>query len=134
MTAFGRDSGADPCPCGSTAPYDACCGPLHRGEGVAQTAEQLMRSRYAAYARRLDGYLLATWHPSTRPVSLDLDPGMLWQRLEILGVVGGAAGESEGEVEFRAHYRLHGASGDLHERSRFVRRGGRWLYLDGDLA
>jgi SEC-C motif-containing protein len=134
MTAFGGGSGGDACPCGSTKPYDSCCGPLHRGESLAQSAEQLMRSRYAAHARRLDGYLLATWHPSTRPAALDLDPGLLWQRLEVLGVVGGAAGESEGEVEFRAHYRHHRTSGELHERSRFVRRGGRWFYLDGDLA
>lgn len=134
MAAFGKNSGGDLCPCGSKTPYDGCCGPLHRGESVAQSAEQLMRSRYAAYARRLDGYLFATWHPSTRPASLDLDPAMLWQRLDLVEVVGGGAEEAEGEVEFRAHYRHHGVSGELHERSRFVRRGGRWLYLDGHLA
>lgn len=93
-----------------------------------------MRSRYAAYARHLAGYLLATWHPSTRPAALDLDPAMVWQRLEVVDVVGGGPGEAEGEVEFRARYRQGGATGELHERSRFARRGGRWLYLDGDLA
>jgi SEC-C motif domain protein len=134
MGAFGQGSGADSCPCGSTTVYDACCGPLHRGESVAQSAEQLMRSRYAAYARGLDGYLLATWHPSTRPASLDLDPAVVWQRLDLVEVVGGGAEEAEGEVDFRAHYRHHGATGELHERSRFVRRGGRWLYLDGRLG
>ena len=35
-------------------------------------AEALMRSRYTAYVLKLEDYLLATWHPSTRPQQLDL--------------------------------------------------------------
>ena len=46
--AFGATT-AGPCPCGSDAEYGVCCGPLHTGESSATTAEQLMRSRYAAY-------------------------------------------------------------------------------------
>lgn len=90
-----------------------------------------MRSRYAAYARGLEDYLLATWHPATRPVSLSLDPAVEWLRLEVLGSSGGGERDDHGEVEFTAHYRERGRRGSLHERSRFTRRAGRWLYLEG---
>jgi SEC-C motif-containing protein len=98
---------------------------------VAETAEALMRSRYAAFALDLSDYLMATWHPRTRPATIELDTALEWVRLEVLDTTGGGRGDSEGEVEFTAHHREDGSSGLLHERSRFVRRGGRWFYLDG---
>lgn len=134
MSVFGRGGHAAPCPCGTGKAYDRCCGPLHRGEALADTAEQLMRSRYAAYALGLPDHLLATWHPSTRPASLTLERALEWVRLEVLDRRGGGSGDTEGEVEFTAHYRDGHRSGQLvslHERSRFTRRGGRWLYVDG---
>ena len=54
------------CPCSSGATYDTCCGPLHAGQKAAATAEQLMRSRYSAFALGLTDYLVETWHPDTR--------------------------------------------------------------------
>jgi SEC-C motif-containing protein len=93
-----------------------------------------MRSRYAAYAVGDEAYLLATWHPATRPASLDLDASLRWRRLEVVATEGGRAGEGEGVVEFRAHYRRAGGTGTLHEVSRFARRGGRWVYVDGDVS
>ncbi len=80
-----------------------------------------MRSRYSAYALGLDDYVLSSWHPSTRPTELAHD-GTEWRKLQIVDVSGDV-------VEFRASYR----GGLLHERSRFVQEGGRWLYVDGDL-
>jgi SEC-C motif-containing protein len=117
------------CPCGSATSYDTCCGPLHRGEVTAPTAERLMRSRYSAFALRDKEYLLATWHPSTRPRTLSLDPDIRWLRLEIIGHTGGGLLVNRGTVEFRAHFRAGGAGGNLHENSSFVRQGGRWFYL-----
>ena len=93
-----------------------------------------MRSRYAAYSLGLEAYLLATWHPATRPGSLALDPALEWVRLEVLDRQRGGTGDCEGEVEFTALYRDRrqpDRPASLHERSRFTRRGGRWLYLDG---
>lgn len=90
-----------------------------------------MRSRYTAYARGLEEYVLATWHPATRPEAVPMDPELEWVRLEVLETAGGGADGSTGEVEFTAHYRERGRADRLHERSRFVRRGGRWFYLDG---
>ncbi|MFD3843905.1 YchJ family protein [Streptomyces sp. NPDC058642] len=116
------------CPCGLPEPYAKCCGRFHSGAAAAPTAEALMRSRYCAFVQQDAAYLLRTWHPRTRPVSLDLDAGMRWTGLEILGTGDGSAFHSVGTVTFRASFR----GGSLHERSRFERVDGAWVYVDGD--
>ncbi|MFG1806839.1 YchJ family protein [Streptomyces sp. NPDC049040] len=118
-----------PCPCGLPAAYAECCGALHGGRAHAATAEQLMRSRYSAFAVRDAGYLLRSWHSSTRPRDVAFDPEVRWAGLDILGGTGGSAFHTEGTVEFRAHFRSGGLAGDQHENSRFVREDGRWVYL-----
>ncbi|MYY07128.1 MULTISPECIES: YchJ family metal-binding protein [unclassified Streptomyces] len=118
---------ASPCPCGLPAGYAECCGRLHAG-AAAPTCEALMRSRYAAFVVRDAGYLLRTWHPDHRPDVLDLDPGQRWQGLEVLGTTEGSAFHTTGTVTFRAHYEVGGHPGSLHEKSRFVRYGGAWVY------
>jgi SEC-C motif-containing protein len=106
---------------------------VHAGVAQAPTAEALMRSRYSAFATGNAEYLLHSWHPDTRPPTLTLDPAQRWQRLEIVGATGGGLLHAEGTVEFRAHYRHSSHSGVLHERSRFSRIDGRWVYVDGNL-
>lgn len=119
------------CPCGLPATYDACCGRFHRGASHAETPEQLMRSRYSAYAVEDASYVWRTWHPKTRPDDVNLDEAMTWVGLEIHG-----SGESDPDnwVEFTASYVTPTGLGQLHERSRFDRRAGRWLYVDGDVT
>ena len=95
---------------------------------MAPTAGALMRSRYAAFALKDAGYLAATWHPSTRPVRLDLASDEEWLLLRILDTR--TAGE-EAWVEFQARSRVAGRQQVLHERSHFVRENGRWYYVDG---
>ena len=126
------------CPCRSGLPYGECCGPLHAGSRTAGTAEALMRSRYAAFAVGDADHLLATWHPTTRPSSLALDDRQKWRGLDILATRRGGPFDDDGEVEFVATFRWAqgagaGAGGQLHEVSRFVREGGRWFYLDGEV-
>jgi SEC-C motif-containing protein len=118
-----------PCPCGLPAAYADCCGALHAGRAAAVTAEQLMRSRYSAFAVGDAGYLLRSWHSSARPRELAFDPQVRWTGLEIVGSTGGSAFHTEGTVEFRAHYRSGGEAGEQHENSRFVREGGAWVYV-----
>ncbi|MFG2404547.1 YchJ family protein [Streptomyces brevispora] len=119
---------ASPCPCGLPAEYGACCGRLHAG-AAAPTCEALMRSRYSAFVVRDAAYLLRTWHPDSRPEVLDLDdPGMRWERLEILGTTEGSAFHTTGTVTFRAHFTDNGRADSLHEKSRFVRYEGAWVY------
>ncbi|MEU5948719.1 YchJ family protein [Micromonospora sp. NPDC047465] len=128
-----RSAADDPdrtCPCGSAQPYAQCCGRLHRGEADAATAEALMRSRYSAFAVGDTAYLLRSWHSSTRPRRLDLEPGQRWTGLEIVDADRGGLFDATGVVEFRAHYRAGGRPGTQTERSRFVREDGRWVYLD----
>lgn len=119
------------CPCLSGLTYDDCCGRLHAGPAVAQTAEQLMRSRFSAFAVGRPTYLLATWHPTTRPPSLDLDPDQRWYRLDVLAAREGGPFDTSGVVEFEAFYRSPSGAGSQHEISRFSREGGHWFYVDG---
>ncbi|MHA6695363.1 YchJ family protein [Homoserinimonas sp. A520] len=123
---------ASRCPCLSGSPYDECCGPFHAGVAAAPTAERLMRSRYSAYAVGDVSYLLRTWHPATRPSELTmLDSELRWYRLDILSTSGGGMLDTDGTVEFRAHYKAADAAGSQHETSRFVRHSGAWVYVDG---
>jgi SEC-C motif-containing protein len=118
----------EPCPCGRGDTYPGCCGALHDGQRDAATAEELMRSRYAAYVVGDTSYLLRTWHPRTRPAELDASRSPRWLDLTVLGTADGRWDDRFGEVEFRATH----SGGVLHERSRFIRRAGRWVYVDGD--
>lgn len=119
------------CPCGSQRPYAACCGPLHDGT-PAPDAAALMRSRYSAYVLGIESYLLATWHPSTRPprLVLDAEPLPKWLGLEVRRHADG--GPDAAVVEFVARYRIAGRAHRQHEVSRFVREGGRWYYVGGE--
>lgn len=119
------------CPCLSGLVLDACCGRLHAGVATAQTAEQLMRSRFSAFAVGDAGYLLATWHPTTCPSTLELDADRRWYRLDVLATHEGGPFDTTGVVEFAAYYRSPDGAGRQHERSRFSRVGRTWFYLDG---
>src|SRR5688572_3576483 len=92
------------CPCGSGGSYGECCGPLLDNRVQAGTAEQLMRSRYSAYAMgRLD-HVFRTWHPRTRPDEIEPSVGLTWVGLTIGRTEAGQAGDDEGVVEFEADY------------------------------
>lgn len=128
---MGQMSSPTRCPCLSGIPYDTCCGRLHAGAAVAQTAEQLMRSRFSAFAVGDSAYLLQTWHPDTRPETLELDADRRWYRLDVLATREGGPFDSTGSVEFEAFYRTSAGAGSQREISRFSREAGQWLYLDG---
>lgn len=121
------------CMCLSGLAYAECCGRFHSGEAQAATAEQLMRSRYSAFVLLNAEYLRKTWHPATAPSELELDPAMEWRRLDILSTSRGGPLDSEGTVEFNAHFRHAGERGVHHETSRFVRENRRWYYVDAVL-
>nr|WP_112225996.1 YchJ family metal-binding protein [Lentzea atacamensis] len=114
------------CPCGTGQSYVDCCGALHAGARTAATAEQLMRSRYSAFAVSDEDYLLRTWAAKHRPASAGIDATDRWLKLEILATENGGLLQNEGVVEFRAHY----VGGVVHERSRFIRENGQWVYAE----
>jgi SEC-C motif-containing protein len=116
------------CPCGGGS-YAQCCGPWHAG-ALPATAEQLMRSRYSAYALGLMEYVHRTWYPRTRPALTDLadDGATKWLGLEVRKH---APAGDQATVEFIARYKVGGRAHRLHELSRFVREQGQWFYVDG---
>lgn len=137
----------NPCPCGGSD-YTTCCGRYHAGV-FAPDAESLMkplairlgrqttpanalvmmRSRYSAYVLKLGAYLLATWHPDTRPATLDLSDDK-WLGLEIKKHI--VESSSHATVEFVARYKIAGRAHRLHEISRFVQENGQWYYVNGN--
>ena len=127
-----------PCPCGTTRPYDRCCGALHArhaadGTLAAATPEALMRSRYSAFVLDLRDYLLASWHASTRPATLEPpETGLKWLGLTVQSSA--LQDADHGTVQFVARSKLGGRAHRLQERSRFVREHGAWFYVDGDLS
>src|SRR5690606_25228763 len=118
---------AHTCPCGSGQSYGHCCEPVHKG-GRAATPEALMRSRYSAFALGLDGYLMQSWHSSTRPAELGSLDGTRWRSLQIFG-----SGETDGQgwVHFRATFSEQGRWAYLEERSEFRQEQGHWRYVTG---
>ncbi len=127
-----------PCPCGNTAgkralAYAQCCGRYldHFDTVPAPDAQSLMRSRYSAFVLEREHYLLKTWHATHRPARVDFDQQVKWLGLEIRNYR--LTDPDHAEVEFVARNRLAGRALRLHEVSRFVREGDRWVYVDGDV-
>lgn len=134
-----------PCPCGRRdrrelpLAYGQCCGRYvdDFDHTPAPDAESLMRSRYTAFVRERADYLLATWHPSTRPAALSFEAGVKWLGLDVRSR--SVLDADHAEVEFVARQRSSaGVATRLHERSRFVREidgaHHRWFYVDGDVG
>lgn len=120
------------CHCGLDQPYHQCCGSIIAGDSTAITAQALMRSRYSAFVESHESYLLATWHPQTRPSKVRFSSDQRWLGLAIKSTRGGLEADDEGEVEFVARYKIAGKGHRLHERSRFEKIEGIWYYQDGE--
>lgn len=125
------------CPCGSGTAYENCCEPIIRGKQVAQTAEQLMRSRYSAYTKAEMDYILNTTHPSKRD-DFNLEESTQWAKnskwhgLEILSTEQGAPQDTTGVVIFIANYTQDGKTYRHHERATFVKENNQWYFEDGE--
>jgi len=126
---MGGPSPTKDCPCGSGRAFALCCEPFLRSNAVPADAEALMRSRYCAYVLQDEPYLLATWHPSTRPGALQLGQGEQPQWIGLQVRRHEVEDASHARVDFVARYRINGKAHRLEELSRFVREDGRWYYL-----
>lgn len=122
------------CPCGGES-YAVCCEPLHLGTQFAQTAEQLMRSRYSAFAKQQISYLKQTTALRQQHL-LDLAAIQAWSQdnqwlgLEIVHFEPKLS-KKHALVEFKAHFQtLQGEQHIHHEASSFVLQHGKWYFLD----
>lgn len=89
-----------------------------------------MRSRYSAYVLANETFLLATWHPNTRPESVAFPDDVTWEGLQVIEATGGGL-DARGTVEFKARFRRNDAPLELHELSTFERVDGKWVYIEG---
>ncbi len=122
------------CWCGEAKRFAQCCEPHLLGVTQPQTATELMRSRYSAYVTKDADYLLATWHPKTRPASIEFDEHMRWLGLKVVEAKAGGNSDAEGTVNFVARYRVAGRGHRLEELSNFTKINGRWFYRDAAVS
>ncbi|MCU4564974.1 YchJ family protein [Acinetobacter sp. WU_MDCI_Abxc222] len=121
------------CPCGKGS-YTQCCEPLHLGTAKALTAEQLMRSRYSAFALQQIGYIVQTTALGQQ-TALDKDAIAEWSKenqwlgLEVVNV-NEKLDKTHAQVEFNAHYHDGQKAQIHHEVSHFVYHQQKWFFLD----
>jgi len=126
------------CPCGSTKDYSECCELYHSGAKVAPTAESLMRARYSAFEKEKLSFLSDTLtEESRKDYSAEETESWAgrakWQKLTIVKTEAGQENDSQGIVEFQAHFKMEGRNQIHHERSRFIKQNGAWFYVDGEM-
>ncbi|QWV99677.1 YchJ family protein [Geomonas nitrogeniifigens] len=124
------------CACGSGLAYAECCRPVIKGERRAETAEALMRARYAAYANVETDFLLESTHPKHREGydaqgTREWAEKSEWQGLEIVSTKDGGKDDATGEVEFIARWKEQGEDRVHHERALFKKEKEGWLFTDG---
>jgi SEC-C motif-containing protein len=124
------------CPCGSGQAFGDCCEPLIQGKKYAQTAEDLLRSRYTAHVITDVDYIYDTTHPAQRR-NVDRDRVAAWSRksewlgLEIIQTQAGQPSDDSGTVEFIARYREKGKTMEHREIAEFKKHESRWFFFDG---
>jgi SEC-C motif-containing protein len=128
----------DHCPCGSGSNFSVCCEPFITSAAYAPTAEQLMRSRYTAYAKGAIQYILETTLEEKRKecdekAIRDWSLKSKWHNLEIIKTEKGTSEDNEGSVEFIAHFTENDVQKSLHEKGIFKKLQDKWFYVDGEI-
>lgn len=124
------------CPCGSGRTLSRCCGLFTDGSARPETALELMRSRFTAFATGRYDYLQQTVSPALHhrftPDNLAKEArDVRWKRLDIESVEAGSTKDVTGRVTFAAYYERDGREHVVRERSRFEKIDGVWLYTGG---
>ena len=125
-----------PCPCTSKKTYDRCCGPFHAGTAAPETAEQLMRSRFSAYALGKVDYLIGT-RPEAKRAEESREELATYCKavscvgLKIIAKDKGGKDDDAGVVTFHASLQTNGRRSLHIETSTFARENGRWVYVNG---
>lgn len=119
------------CLCSSGKPFADCCEVFLCGIQSANNPEQLMRSRFVAFAKGNSSYLLQT---SSLELQKQLSEQELKEtceqfqfiKLEVLNA-------KNNHVEFIASMLLKNELHTLHELSLFVEENGSWKYHSGNI-
>ena len=124
------------CPCTSGQDYAVCCEPIITQQRQAETAEQLMRSRYSAYALGHVDWIIDSQSPDgrrfvDRKATEEWSRRATWHRMEIVGIEQGGPDDEEGFVDFKAHYTIGDEEIAHHEVASFRKEDGRWYFVDG---
>lgn len=125
------------CYCCSGKMFEVCCKPFIDGVRLPETAEQLMRSRYTAYATSAVEYIIQTTHISTRnaynaKAIREWAETSQWIKLEVLKTVKGTAADLNGKVEFKAYFKdLSNVENIHYEYSHFMKEKGIWFFVEG---
>jgi len=126
------------CPCGSEKESSNCCNPLLNGIKDANTAEELMRSRYTAFTRADINYLVRTQLPSAglrkekeRKKLKKWAQSVEWLYLSVMKTIDGGEDDETGKVIFRAFYIQNEEYENIYEESLFEKIEGKWFYIDG---
>ena len=129
------------CYCGSSLSYNQCCQPYINKEQHVQTPEQLMRSRFSAYANNAHQYIVDTYAQEKRTkLSVedikDSSEGCHWFALVIHHsdeITTSPAIDNKYFVEFSAFYIINDTLCEMREKSSFVLEDKQWRYLDGEI-
>lgn len=130
---------ASTCYCGSDLRFEDCCGEIIAGKRRAETALELMKSRYSAYCLVESDYLIATTHISKR---WHFDKAAIeqwakeseWKGLKIISIHKGTKEDMQGEVSFQAFFGDEAKKSHIHyEHSLFVKEQNQWFYLSGKI-
>lgn len=126
------------CPCNPNIEYKLCCGRIHNDIHMANTAEELMRSRYSAFALANIDYLQKSHHSKKRPSKrekkeiLAWTKSVTWVKLDVLASTEGKLSDSNGTVEFKAFFIENGNLEFIHENSKFYKENNHWVYFDAN--
>ena len=126
---------SEPCPCGSGATFADCCERVIKGEREPETAAELMRARYSAFATGAIDFIVASTHSSTRkevdiPYTTEWSKNSTWQGLQIIETKD--VDENKTLVSFEAKFTQHGTEQNHREKSIFERENGQWRFVTGD--
>lgn len=123
------------CYCGKTLKFEQCCKPIIAGEKSADTAEQLMRSRYSAYCVKECGYIHNTYTNELKAANSEHEISVFAELAVFIGltVYQHQHDEESATVHFKAEYLCDGFLCQLEEISDFIIEAGQWRYNNGTI-
>jgi SEC-C motif-containing protein len=123
------------CPCGSGASFAECCEPVINGTREPETAEELLRARYSAFATHTIDFIVDSTHTRARK-DIDLDfirewsETSTWNGLEIIDTK--HVSDNKTVISFEARFTQNGEDHRHREKSLFEREDGEWRFVTGD--